>query len=104
MSLEAEIQSHIKNTKVLVYSKTYCSYSAQTKNSLQQLNIPATICELDQIPNGDEVQAALQSITGQKSVPNIFIGGVHVGGNSDFQEKLSSGEVRNLLGNAGVEI
>ncbi len=33
------------------------------------------LIELDQVPNGSAIQDALQSITGQRSVPNVFIGG-----------------------------
>ena len=31
--------------------------------------------ELDKVEHGDAIQDALQSITGQRSVPNVFIGG-----------------------------
>lgn len=36
--------------------------------------------------DGAEIQNALLEITGQKTVPNVFIGGQHIGGNSDVQE------------------
>jgi len=31
------------------------------------------------------IQAALKEINGQSSVPNIYIGQKHIGGNSDLQ-------------------
>lgn len=30
--------------------------------------------------NGNEVQDLLQEMTGQRTVPNVFIGGAHIGG------------------------
>lgn len=33
------------------------------------------VVELDKMSNGGAIQDALQSITGQRSVPNVFIGG-----------------------------
>lgn len=36
--------------------------------------------ELDTIPNGTGVQNALFGLTGQKTVPNVFIRGQHIGG------------------------
>lgn len=33
------------------------------------------LIELDQVGNGSAIQDALQEITGQRSVPNVFIGG-----------------------------
>eukprot|EP00977_Amphora_coffeiformis_P027976 scaffold34676_cov176-Amphora_coffeaeformis.AAC.5 len=42
---------------------------------------------LDRLPGGDgpKIQAELLRLTGQRTVPNIFVGGTHVGGNSDLQ-------------------
>jgi glutaredoxin len=40
---------------------------------------------LDEIDDGAEIQDALYELTGQRTVPNIFIGGEHIGGNSDLQ-------------------
>lgn len=45
--------------------------------------------------DGAAIQDALEEITGQRSVPNIFIGQKHIGGNSDLQSK--KGELPNLL-------
>lgn len=35
--------------------------------------------------DGPKIQAALLDLTGQRTVPNIFIGQQHMGGNSDLQ-------------------
>lgn len=37
------------------------------------------------IDDGSALQDALQEITGQRTVPNIFIKQKHIGGNSDLQ-------------------
>jgi len=37
------------------------------------------------VEDGSEIQEALYELTGQKTVPNVFIGGEHIGGNSDVQ-------------------
>jgi len=39
--------------------------------------------------DGSDIQNALEEITGQRSVPNIFIAKKHIGGNSDLQGKKS---------------
>jgi len=44
------------------------------------------MCVLD---DGSAIQNALEEITGQRSVPNIFIAKKHIGGNSDLQGKKS---------------
>lgn len=35
--------------------------------------------------DGSDIQDALYEITGQRTVPNVFIAGEHIGGNSDLQ-------------------
>lgn len=37
------------------------------------------------LDDGADIQNALQEITNQRSVPNIFISKQHIGGNSDLQ-------------------
>ena len=101
-SLKSTVQTDIQNIKVLVYSKSYCPYASATKKLLKDGNVQATVIELDQVPNGDQLQAALQQISGQRTVPNIYINGKHIGGNSDIQALHSKGELKTMLQAAGV--
>lgn len=52
------------------------------------------------LDDGAELQDALEGLTGQRSVPNIFIKQAHIGGNSDLQAK--KGELDGLLRDAGA--
>jgi len=45
--------------------------------------------------DGAAIQDALEEMTHQRSVPNIFIDKKHIGGNSDLQAKKS--QLPNLL-------
>ncbi|KAJ8121680.1 hypothetical protein ONZ43_g1930 [Nemania bipapillata] len=56
--------------------------------------------ELDQVDDGTAIQSALAEISGQRTVPNIYIGQQHIGGNSDLQAK--SGELKALLKEVGA--
>ncbi|ANZ77775.1 BA75_04467T0 [Komagataella pastoris] len=89
----------IKDHKVFVASKTYCPYCSQTKKLLESLNANAFVVELDTEPDGSDIQAALAELTGQRTVPNVFINGEHVGGNSDLQALNSQGKLKTLLKN-----
>jgi glutaredoxin 3 len=79
--LEDQIKKTIGSTKVVVYSKSYCPYCAKTKALFDSMDVKYTAIELDLMDDGPKVQEALLSITGQKTVPNVFVGGKHVGGN-----------------------
>jgi glutaredoxin 3 len=47
--------------------------------------------------DGEMIQNALHEKTGQGTVPNIFIGGKHIGGNSDLVTLYQSGELLSLI-------
>eukprot|EP00956_Cyclotella_meneghiniana_P020416 scaffold36060_cov68-Cyclotella_meneghiniana.AAC.5 len=61
------------------------------------MDVPAKIIELDIMDNGNAVQTALLDITGQRSVPNVFIKGKHLGGNDDTQAAAKSGKLKKML-------
>lgn len=41
-------------------------------------------------------------MTGQRTVPNVFIAQQHIGGNSEVQGLLKSGELKKRLRDAGA--
>jgi glutaredoxin 3 len=98
MAAKQAAEKLISSHKVAVFSKTYCPYCSKTKSTLQGLNVPNVgILELDNESNGSDIQAYLKDKTGQNSVPNVFINGKHIGGNSDLQELHSKGELQKLI-------
>ena len=103
MSLEVSgIEAAIQNTKVLVFSKSYCPFAGATKQMFQQAGVEMTIFELDQMGNGGDLQNKLAQLTNQRTVPNVFIGGKHVGGNDNCQAAKSNGQLKTMLTEAGV--
>ncbi|EOD52910.1 putative glutaredoxin protein [Neofusicoccum parvum] len=92
---KTKAQGIIDDNAVAVFSKSYCPYCRATKSLLSELGAKYYAIELDQVDDGAAIQDALEEITGQRSVPNIFIDKKHIGGNSDLQSKKS--ELPNLL-------
>jgi glutaredoxin 3 len=93
-------QSIIDENKVVVFSKSYCPYCKSTKSLLTSLDAPFYVLELDQVDDGAAIQDALEEITNQRSVPNIFINKQHIGGNSDLQARKN--ELPQLLKDVGA--
>jgi glutaredoxin 3 len=105
-----------------VFSKSYCPYCKASKDLLNSFDAKFTTVELDKeskcpsssdsdllieanvflggTGDGSAIQDALQEITGQRTVPNIFINKKHIGGNSDLQAKKN--ELEALLKEAGA--
>lgn len=48
------------------------------------------------------MQDSLEQISGQRTVPNVYIKQKHIGGNSDVQSLASGGKLTNLLKESGA--
>ncbi|KAK0510182.1 hypothetical protein JMJ35_007576 [Cladonia borealis] len=97
---KAKAQGIIDENAVAVFSKSYCPYCKATKALLSEMGAKPYVIELDQVDDGAAIQDALEEMTNQRSVPNIFIAKKHIGGNSDLQAKKS--ELPGLLKDAGA--
>ncbi|KAK3413170.1 hypothetical protein EUGRSUZ_I01760 [Eucalyptus grandis] len=87
---------------VVVFSKSYCPYCVSVKKLLSQLGVNFKALELDQENDGSEIQSALAEWTGQKTVPNVFIGGNHIGGCDATTAMHNQGKLVPLLTQAGA--
>jgi glutaredoxin len=98
---EALVLEKNATNPVVVYSKTYCPYCSEVKALFASLSVPAKVVELDALP---DVAAAVKAVTGRGTVPQVFVGGVHVGGCDDTVAANASGELGRLLKAAGVSL
>ncbi|KAJ5444063.1 Glutaredoxin [Penicillium daleae] len=97
---KTKAQNLINENGVVVFSKSYCPYCKSSKDLLDKLGAKYEALELDLIDDGSAIQSALQEISNQRTVPNIFINQKHIGGNSDLQ--AIAGELPALLKDAGA--
>lgn len=101
--LEEDVKKTIGENPVVVYSKTWCSYSSEVKSLFKRLGVNPHVVELDQLGSqGSELQKTLESLTGQRTVPNVFIGSKHIGGCSDTVKLHQQGKLESLLSEAGA--
>uniref|UniRef100_A0A1J3JRL1 Glutaredoxin-C2 n=1 Tax=Noccaea caerulescens TaxID=107243 RepID=A0A1J3JRL1_NOCCA len=92
----------VSSNPVVVFSKSYCPYCVEIKDLLKQLGAKFVAIELDKESDGSEVQSALAEWTGQRTVPNVFIGGKHIGGCDSTTGLHSGGKLVPLLTEAGA--
>ena len=85
--------------KVVIYSKSYCPYCHSTKNLFQSefSEVPVKVFELDKMKDGSSIQSDLAQITGQRTVPNVWVRGKFVGGNDDIQALFRSEKLKEML-------
>ena len=101
-SVLEKVRGLIQPGKVVVFSKTWCPYCDEAKEVFKSANVAFETYELDKLPDGEAMQKALLQITGQKTVPNIFISDKHVGGCSDLKAKIANGKAIEMLEAAGI--
>lgn len=90
------LTSLIKGHSVFVASKSWCPYCRNTLDTLKAAGATPEVLQLDQDKEGSTLQKALQDMTGQRTVPQIFVGGKFIGGNSDLQA-IQSSKLKEML-------
>lgn len=102
--LEDAVKKTVAENPVVVYSKTWCSYSFEVKSLFKRLNVDPLVVELDELgAQGPQIQKVLERLTGQHTVPNVFIGGKHIGGCTDTVKLYRKGELEPLLSEANAK-
>ena len=95
------INGEIGSNQVVVFSKTYCPYCVATKELFKKQEfsgINVVYHELDKRSDGSDIQATLLDMSGQRTVPSVWIGGKFVGGNSETQTAYRTGDLQSMLG------
>ena len=85
--------------EIEIYTQDWCGFCARAKQLLEKKG--AVYREID-APNGTPERAeAMQRSGGKTTVPQIFIGGAHVGGCDDLVALERAGKLDALLAGAG---
>ncbi len=84
---------------ITVYSSAMCGYCVAAKNFLKSRGLAWDEVRVDLDPAERERMVAR---TGRTSVPQIFVGEVHVGGYDDMMALHRAGKLEPLLGGEGA--
>ncbi|VDK34042.1 unnamed protein product [Taenia asiatica] len=90
--IAAYVQKEIQSAHVVLFIKSYCPYCAKAIDILQSYiggsftSSDLRIVDIGARADCAKVQDYLESITGARSVPRIFIGKKFIGGCSDLEQ------------------
>jgi len=101
--ISALIKKFIDGNDVMVFSKSFCPFCKMVKEIFNSLGVKFTALELDKEENGAAIQSALENETGQKTVPNVFAKGKHLGGASNVGQLLREGNLWPLIRNENYD-
>jgi cysteine synthase A len=104
----AFIDSVVRDNAVVLFALEWCEFSWSVRKLFAKLRIPYRSVDLDAVELqkrdlGIKIRAALRQRIGSPTIPQIYIGGRHVGGCMDLFDALAHGSAQELLSNAGVE-
>ncbi|KAF2083160.1 glutaredoxin, partial [Saccharata proteae CBS 121410] len=102
--VDLEFNSILKKSPIIIFSKSYCPYSAKAKRILldaYKISPPPYVVELDQHPLGPQLQAALAKSTGRRTVPNVLINGKSIGGGDDIEALHNHGKLAETVRSMG---
>jgi len=103
MSVSELVNKLIAENLVMVFSKSWCGYSAKAKRVLAKYPLTGySVLELDSRNDMEEIQDYLGQLTGGRSVPRVFIKGKFIGGGDDTERLDREGELKQMLIAAGA--
>ena len=83
--------------KIEVYSKNICPYCVKAKQLLKLKGVEDSIIEYNIETNQEKLKEMLTRSGGRKTVPQIFINDVHIGGCDDLYAMDTAGKLDALL-------
>jgi peptide-methionine (R)-S-oxide reductase len=90
---------------VMVFSKSWCPFCDKAKQALKDSGVDYALLELDNLGEQTEgqIQDCLATITGARTVPQVFVGGKCIGGGTDTVALAASGELQKLVESANAK-
>lgn len=82
--------------RIKIYTGLFCPYCNMAKQLLKQLGQDNNIEEIN-IDRDSTAFAEMQQITGQRTIPQIFIEETHIGGFTEMYALYHKGELQTLL-------
>ena len=110
--LDAEAEQFVDDVvldePVVLFALEWCEFCWSVRKLFARLAITYFSVDLDSVAyqpgdRGGKIRAVLAARTGAKTIPQIFIGGTHVGGATDLFDAWRSGEARDLLTKSGTQ-
>lgn len=86
------------SAEVVLYATAWCGYCAAARRLLNAKNASVSEIDVDESPGRRQ---EMVERSGRRTVPQIFIGGRHVGGYSDLAALERDGRLDELLASTG---
>lgn len=104
---ELEKDTHDPEHPVVMYALEWCEFCWSARRMLARYGVPYRSIDLDSVAyqeddRGGKLRAALRETTGARTIPQIYVGGEHIGGATELFDAAKDGSLQSLLRANGV--
>jgi cysteine synthase A len=98
----AEVKAAAEEHPVLMYVLEWCEFCWSVRKMFEEAGIPYTAIELDSVEyqkdnHGARLRSALLEICGTHTIPQVFVGGTHIGGATETFDAYDAGTLSEML-------
>ncbi len=114
VDLDAEAEAFVSKIladseqPVVLFALEWCEFCWSVRKLFARLEIPYQSIDLDSVEyqrddRGGKIRGVLKQITSEPTIPQIFVGGQHIGGCTELFDAYNAGDLQKLLGGSDVE-
>jgi cysteine synthase A len=98
-----------KTRPVVLFALEWCEFCWSVRKMFAAFDIPYRSVDLDSVEyqkddRGGKIRAVLLERTGTPTIPQIYVGGEHIGGATETFDAFREGRLQALLKDCGVEV
>jgi cysteine synthase A len=102
-----EEATHDGDNPVVLFALEWCEFCWSVRKMFAKYEIPYRAVDLDSVEyqadnKGGNIRAAIREQTGLKTIPQIYIGGRHIGGATELFDACRDGTMQKLLNDNSV--
>ena len=103
-----EQATHDPDNPVVLFALEWCEFCWSVRKMLAKYEIPYRSVDLDSVAyqegnKGGDIRKAIEQRTGLKTIPQIFVGGEHIGGATELFDACKDGSLQKLLETNNVQ-
>lgn len=98
-----------RDQPVVIFALEWCEFCWAARKLFASFEIPYRSVDLDSVPfqkddMGGRIRAVLKARLGSPTIPQIFVGGRHVGGCTELFDAFGDGTLKTMLERLGIEM
>ncbi|MCG6902358.1 MAG: glutaredoxin [Rhodobacter sp.] len=106
--ITALVEKTIAEKPVVMYALEWCEFCWSVRNMFDAAGVAYETVDLDSVAYqgnnlGGDIRVVLRNMTGAPTIPQIFVGGEHIGGATETFDAFNDGSLKLKLKGADVD-